>query len=159
MLTLCLRETVKTPIFFKMFYLFYLSFYNFTLFCFSLQKISIWLIHILAIRPLYLIINLWWLSLSLSITAELHLGHIFEHVFVSVSVGGCVYVCLATLYYSWLFAMRETVLKMSLRFWLSLHLNGLLCKCTMGCELKWLLNGEIADCMCMWGAVVNTVYI
>lgn len=52
-------------------------------------------------------------------------------------------------------------LKMSLRFWLSLHLNRLLCKCTMGCELKWHLNGEIAHLMCMWGkvAVVNTVYI
>lgn len=76
----------------------------------------------------------------------------------------CRWVCVCVLSNPLLFVIvyyEVTVLKMSLRFWLSLHLNGLLCKCAMGCDLKCLLNGEIAHCICMWGreAVENTVYV
>ncbi len=118
--------------------------------------------HLSGSRPWpHLFISLWWLFLSLSINAKLHLVHTFEHVFY---VYECRWVCVCVPSNPLLFVIvcyEATVLKMSLRFWLSLHLNGLLCKCAMGCYLKCLLNREIACCICMWGreAVENTVYV
>lgn len=43
--------------------------------------------------------------------------------FMSMCVGGCVYVCLATLYYSWLFVMRR-------QFWK--------CHSDFGCHCIWM---------------------
>lgn len=120
-----------------------LSFYHFTLFCFS---------HLMMTHSSdrYETITTPYYQSAMAVLIPFQLCRIASgaYIWACVWMCKCWWVCVCVLSNPLLFVIvGYEVLKMSLRFWLSLHLNGLLCKCTMGCELKWHLNGEIACCM------------